>query len=189
MKVKFDNLTFKMSADVTGTIDNMSLDGEVDELVKFIDLLLEAEVLNPELNYDHEIKSAYDISEDFEICETEEEPESSPEEPESSSEEDILETIIKLMPAGYFKETGFREYKWEGENAKIEVEDDGERIKIGVYAGPSHSSHLAMYIRPRGIHMCGATNKTFCAFMDYIKDYIPKEIDFFIRNVYHIFSK
>ena len=186
MKVKFDNLTFKMTNGVTGTIDNMSLDGEVDELVKFIDLLLEAEVLNPELEYDREIEpAAYDISKDFEIGE----PESSPEEPESSSEEDILENIIKLMPAGYFKETGFREYKWEGENAKIEVEDDGERIKIGVYAGPSHSSHLAMYIRPRGIHMCGATNKTFWDFMDYIKEYIPEEIDFFIKDVNHIFSK
>lgn len=180
MKVKFDNLTFKMTNGVTGTIDNMSLDGEVDELVKFIDLLLEAEVLSPELNYDREIEpAAYDISKDFEIYKTKEE------EPESSLE-DIWKSIMKLMPEGYFEETGFHVYRWNNENVRSVVNDDGKRISVSVY---TDSSHLTMYIRPSGINMYGVSDETFCDFMDYIKDYIPKEIDFFIRNVYHIFSK
>jgi hypothetical protein len=182
MKVKFDNLTFKMSEGVTGTIDNMTLDGEVDELVKFIDLLLEAEVLNPELEYDREIEpAAYDISEDFEIGE----PKSSPEKPESSHE-DIWQSILKLMPEGYFAETGFRIYKWNNENARSEIKDDGKRISVSVY---TDESHLTMYIRPSGINMYGVSDETFWSFMDYVKEYIPNEINYFIRDVYRIYSK
>lgn len=181
MKVKFDNLTFKMTNGVTGTIDNMTLDGEVDELVKFIDLLLEAEVLNPELEYDRDIKPVNDISEDFEIGE----PKSSPEETKSSHE-DIWSSILKLMPEGYFEQYGFRVYRWNNENVRSVVEDNGKRIGVSVY---TDESHLTMYIRPSGINMYGISDETFCDFMDYIKEYIPKEIDFFIRNVYHIFSK
>lgn len=181
MKVKFDNLTFKMSEGVTGTIDNMTLDGEVDELVKFIDLLLEAEVLNPELEYDRDIKPVNDISEDFEI----EEPKSSPEETESSHE-DIWTGIIRLMPEEYFEKTGFRVYRWNNEYARSVIEDNGKRIGVSVY---TDSSHLAMYIRPSGINMYGVSDETFWDFMDYIKEYIPEEIDFFIKDVNHIFSK
>lgn len=178
MKVKFDNLTFKMTNGVTGTIDNMSLDGEVDELVKFIDLLLQTEVLSPDLDYDHD-EPAYDISEDFEICKTKEEN-------HESSPEDIWQSILKLMPEEYFEETGFRAYKWNNENVRSVVKDDGKRISVSVY---TDDSHVTMYIRPSGINMYGASDETFCGFMDYVKEYIPKEIDLFIRNVYHIFSK
>jgi hypothetical protein len=171
-----------MTNGVTGTIDNMTLDGDVDELVKFIDLLLEAEVLNPELEYDREIEpAAYDISEDFEIGE----PKSSPEKPESSHE-DIWESILKLMPEEYFEKTGFRVYRWNNEYARSVIEDNGKRIGVSVY---TDSSHVTMYIRPSGINMYGVSDETFCDFMDYIKDYIPKEVGDFIRDVYRIYSK
>jgi hypothetical protein len=180
MKVKFDNLTFKMTNGVTGTIDNMSLDGEVDELVKFIDLLLEAEVLNPELEYDRDIKPVNDISEDFEIDEP-----TSPKEP-GSSLGDIWETITNLMPEEYFEKTGFRVYRWNNEYVRCMIEDNGKRIEVSVY---TDESHLTMYIRPSSLHMYGVSDETFSDFMDYIKALLPKEVGDFIKDVYHIFSK